>query len=284
MPDGDWVRARPAEAFQYSLETEARGGVEPCGTGAPDEARKHQSALGSGQLYLPPDALDESGRFNLLLHLHGGEPVLREVVQSREPVVLYTHTLGPGRSYAPLFSGSALLLQLISRIESAVRERSGRAATLNHLAVSAWSAGFEGIRALLHQPTQERVDAVILIDGLHAPRDPQALEQRMSPFVEFARRAERGERFMVVTHSSIPTEGYASTTETAHRLVFELGGKPLPVERADGFGLSLVEFFTRGELHVRGYAGNDKADHCAQLFLLRGILPALGARWERLPP
>ena len=48
---------------------------------------------------------------------------------------------------------------------------------------------------------------------------------------------------------------------------------------ADALGLELVEYFTRGELHVRGYAGNDKADHCAQLGVLRDVYAALGRRW-----
>jgi hypothetical protein len=32
---------------------------------------------------------------------------------------------------------------------------------------------------------------------------------------------------------------------------------------------------------VRGYAGNDKADHCAQIAILRDVYRALGQRWAR---
>ena len=42
-----------------------------------------------------------------------------------------------------------------------------------------------------------------------------------------------------------------------------------------------AEFFTRGNLHVRGYAGNDKLDRCAQVTLLRDAYAALGRRWSR---
>jgi hypothetical protein len=51
------------------------------------------------------------------------------------------------------------------------------------------------------------------------------------------------------------------------------------VRRNDALGLELVEYFTRGNFHVRGYAGNDKADHCAQLGVLRDAFAALGRRW-----
>lgn len=278
-PSGDWVRARPAEAFQYSLDADVRG-VEPCNSPATAEARERLKPLGNGFLYVPEGSFERNGRFNLIIHLHGQEVVLRELVASGERFVLYTLTSPPEKSYAPAFSGPRILPDLITRIEAEVSERVGRALRAQRVAVSAWSAGFEGVRAILHQPEEPRMDAVLLIDGLHAPRDSEVFKARMAPFVKFAERASQGERFMAITHSSIPTPSYASSTETAHYLTSALGGKPLAVRRDDGFGLELVESFSKGDLHVRGYAGNDKADHCAQLFLLRNIFGALGKRWK----
>jgi hypothetical protein len=84
---------------------------------------------------------------------------------------------------------------------------------------------------------------------------------------------------MLISHSSIAPADFASTTESAHYLISTQGGKPQPVHRNDALGLELVEYFTRGNFHVRGYAGNDKADHCAQLGVLRDAFAALGRRW-----
>src|SRR6185369_7802429 len=135
-----------------------------------------------------------------------------------------------------------------------------------HLAMSAWSAGFVGIEAALSQPSSKDIDAVILIDGLHAPRgNDLAFKAQMKPFVDFAARAARNERAFFVSHSSIDPPDFASTTECAHYLIASLDAKPQYVRRADRFGLELVEYFSRGDFHVRGYAGNDKVDHCAQL-------------------
>jgi len=86
---------------------------------------------------------------------------------------------------------------------------------------------------------------------------------------------------MYVSHSSIDPPGFASTTESSHYLIATLGGKPEAVRRDDAMGLELIEFFSKGDLHVRGYAGNDKADHCAQLALLRDAYVALGRRWNQ---
>jgi hypothetical protein len=60
-----------------------------------------------------------------------------------------------------------------------------------------------------------------------------------------------------------------------------LGARPEPVRRDDRYGLELIEYFSRGDFHVRGYAGNDKADHCAQVTLLRDAYAAVGRRWAR---
>jgi hypothetical protein len=86
---------------------------------------------------------------------------------------------------------------------------------------------------------------------------------------------------MFVTHSSIDPPAFASTTEAVHYLLSALGEKPTAVKRDDRGGLELVEYFSHGDFNVRGYAGNDKADHCAQVMLLRDAFAALGRHWRR---
>ncbi|MDF3068708.1 MAG: hypothetical protein K0R38_4309 [Polyangiaceae bacterium] len=278
---GDWVKARPR--FQYSRSAAERGGVEPCTTQQVDtSAFTEWAALGAGRYVMPKDAAtDSAGRFDLILHLHGEEPVLRELVKSEQRFVLYTLTLPPDQGYAPLFSGTHLYESIVAQVEQAISRRIGRVARARRVVLSAWSAGFVGIESALAQPISKDVDAVVLIDGLHAPRtDIEAFKAQLQPFVDYASRAAAGERFMFVGHSSIDPQDFASTTECSHYLVASLGGKPIAVRRNDALGLELVEYFTRGNFHVRGYAGNDKPDHCAQLGALRDVYAALGRRWS----
>jgi hypothetical protein len=276
----NWVTARPG--FQYSLSAAERGGVHPCAVQEVDtSAFDDWAALTTGRFIAPREgALDASGRFELVLHFHGDDPVRRELVHSEQKLVLYTLTLDPSQSYRAPFSGSGLFESIVQQIEQSLTKRHGTEAHVGHIALSAWSAGFTGVSAILAQPAADRVDAMVLIDGLHAPRQADVLEPDLRPFVEFARRAAAGERFMLVTHSSIDPPNFASTTESAHHLIAALGGRPQAVRRRDALGLELVELFTRGNFHVRGYAGNDKADHCAQLALLRDAFTALGRRWR----
>jgi len=281
-PDaGDWVTARPG--FQYSRSPAERDGVEPCATQQVDlSSFSAWQQLAQGQFSAPLGlALDAAGHFDLVIHLHGGEPVRRELARSGQSMVLYTLTLEGNQNYAELFTASRLYQAIVAGVEQALSQRAGRAAHLNHVALSAWSAGFVGVEAALTQAVGKDVDAVILIDGLHAPRGNRAaFEAQLRPFVAYATRAAAGERFMLVSHSSIDPPDFASTTECAHYLIASLGGKPQAVRRADALGLELVESFSRGSFYVRGYAGNDKADHCAQLAVLREAYAALGRRWS----
>jgi hypothetical protein len=278
-PSGDWVTARPG--FQYSRPSAERGGANPCALPAVDASSfLPWSSIVRGRFTVPREgALDDSGGFDLVLNFHGDDLARRELVESGEKFVLYSLTLGPEEDYAPLFAGSKLYTALVQHIEQAVGRAGGVTAHARHVAVTAWSAGFMAVLSILAQAEAKDVDAAVLIDGLHGPRG--ALERPFATLADFARRASTGERFLLVTHSSIDPPNFASTTEGAHFLVSALGGRPEPVRRADRFGLELVEYFTRGEFHVRGYAGNDKADHCAQVTLLRDAFSALARRWKR---
>jgi hypothetical protein len=275
-----WVTARPG--FQHSLSAAERGGVHPCAVQEVDTSGFDDWApLTNGRFIAPREgALDRSGHFDLVLHFHGDDPARRELVHSGQNLVLYSLTLDSSQSYGSLFSGSGLFDSIAQQIQQSLSKSRGREAHVGHLAISAWSAGFTAVSAILAQPEADRVDALVLIDGLHTPRQADHLELQLRPFVEYARRAAAGERFMLITHSSIDPPDFASTTETAHHLIAFLQGRPQAVRRKDALGLELVEFFTSGNFHVRGYAGNDKADHCAQLALLRDAFTALGRRWR----
>lgn len=280
VASGNWVSARPA--FQYSRKAAERGGIEPC-AGEPVATSPFTDwvPLAQGHFSAPKDLkLDAAGRFELVIHLNGDEPIRKQLIKSGQPFVLFTLTIDPSHGYAPLFTGTGLYQAIVAGVEQGVSKQLGTTAHAGRIAMSAWSAGFVGITAALGQPSGNDIDAVILIDGLHAPRgDPDAFKAQLKPFVDLATQAAAGERLLFVSHSSIDPPDFASTTECAHYLISSLGGKPQAVRRGDPWGLELVEYFSRGDFQVRGYAGNDKADHCAQLVVLRDAFATLGKRW-----
>jgi hypothetical protein len=145
-----------------------------------------------------------------------------------------------------------------------------------HIALSSWSAGYGAVARILGRSFAEpRIEAVILLDSLHAGyspdgRSPAALQ--LAPFLAVAREAARGGPLFYLTHSEIPTSGYASTSETATFVAGELGVAPAWVTPNPLDPLPLRRMVEGGRFFLRGYEGTDKAAHCAHLRLLPRIL------------
>jgi hypothetical protein len=92
---------------------------------------------------------------------------------------------------------------------------------------------------------------------------------------------------MFVTHSSLRTTGYASTTETANYLTWRLGGSPQlnTSVSPNPLGLERLSTYSKGNFHMRGFAGGGAADHCAQMGLMRDVLRVhIKPRFEQNPP
>jgi len=201
--------------------------------------------------------------------------------------VLVGIDLGIGSGpYASAFGNPATFENLVHSVERAVAKKTGKQnARVRKVGLSAWSAGYGAVGEILNQEYGKRVvDSVVLLDGLHCGYDGQSLDERqLAPFIEFARRAARGQKLMFVSHSSIIPPGYASTTETANFLIHKLGGQARRVQSrgSDPMGLELIDRYDRSGFHVRGYKGNDKMDHCAHIGLFRDVLRVhIKRRWH----
>jgi hypothetical protein len=287
--DGAWVGDKPP-SWTQTQKTSAERGVNPCNTPNPGRGiyTGWDRAPSMGQMVMPEKGgVTRDGRFDVMFHFHGHEPVRKEWVQVMDGAVLAAVTLGV--SSAPYYAGFAdpgRFAQLIESVEQGVARHAGLpSARVRHVGLSAWSAGYGAIAQILGQKRgRELVDTVVVLDGMHAGYEggkPDA--DALAPFIAFARRAARGETLMFVSHSSIIPPGYASSTETASYLIHALGGKPTAVKprAGDPMGLELLRRFDRQDLHVRGYAGNDKMDHCAHIGLYRDVLDVhVKQRWR----
>ncbi|MCA9594016.1 MAG: hypothetical protein KC776_11915 [Myxococcales bacterium] len=261
-----WPRAHPARDYQYSRTAKERG-VQPCEAQDPGfgvhAAWVHVRPM--GQFIAPRGSafISADGGFDLVVHFHGHRPARKEFVRSGEDLVLLGVSLGIGAAYGPPFADPKHFETLVSGVERALSRREARAVHVRRIALSSWSRGYEAIAEILTQPIAEKVRALILLDSLHASREPAPGRLALEPFARFAERAARGETFFLVSHSSIDPPDYASTTETARYLVAALGGVPTPALRKDPLGLELFEIYEKGRFYERGYTGNGKLDHCA---------------------
>jgi hypothetical protein len=241
-----------------------------------------------GQLLLPDQSpVDDGGKFNLFIHFHGHEPARKEWVKVMDRSVLVAIDLGiASGAYYDAFQDPSVFRYLVEAIEKEVeKEFSAKGARVGSLAVSSWSAGYGAVGQILSQKWgKEHVNNVILLDGLHTGYwGPNLNALRLGPYIDYAERAAKGERFFFVSHSSIIPQGYASTTETANYLVWRVGGRAKPdnPRSSDPLGLELISRFDDHGFHVRGFSGNGVKDHCAQLGLLRDVLKVyIKPKWE----
>jgi hypothetical protein len=266
-----------------------REGPNPCMTPDPGFGFYDKwESISLGQMIAPQKGgIRSDGGFDLVVHFHGHEPVRKEFIKTGGGVVLVGIDLGLGSGpYETAFANPTLFPRILDSVEEHMKKRTGKQnAHVRHLALSSWSAGYGATSQILRQPAGKKVEAVILLDSLHAGyKEGTKGEVRgiqIAQFVDYARLATKKQRFMMLTHSSIIPPGYASTTEVAEHVVGELGGKLKKAKRSDVLGLEMIDRFDKGDFHVRGYEGNDKPDHCAHLGLMADIMKVhIVPRWK----
>lgn len=238
---------------------------------------------------VPQLCRDVEGRYDLVIHFHGAPEMIEPVFQRAAiDAVFVVVNLGIGSGpYEDAFLQDGSLARLLAEIDQVVGKicphpNGGR----GRVALSAWSAGYgAAYRVLVNGKDRELLDAVLLADGLHAgfldKFRTKMNDAQMAPFDAFAERAAKGEKLFGITHTSIVTPSYASTTETARYLVERRGLERREVEEPGPRGsMTLTSRADGGAFHVRGYAGRDTDAHCDHLYAMGDTLyPMLRARW-----
>jgi len=220
----------------------------------------------------------------LLVHIFSAPYVpIQAVVSARKPYVLAVVNLGGSSSaYERALSDSPAWATLLRRVRDETTARTAGSVQIGGVVVSAFSAGYGGVRALLtEERTAATIDGVILLDGLHTSYIPErtvlaeggALDTlKLVPFLRYARRATAGEKAFLITHSEIFPGTFASTTETADWLIRALGLARTPVLAWGPGGMQQLSEVRRGRLTILGFAGNTGPDHIDHLHGLGAFL------------
>ena len=227
--------------------------------------------LGVGTLFIP-EALTRHTKLPLFVHFHGGTwlPEVAAAGVGRSGVISVQLGTGSG-VYGRAFSDPRSFSRLIAKAEAEAGVR------FDPLGLTAWSAGYGAIREILNVPENyERVQFVLLVDGLHAgyvdgepsPPAPRLVREHLDLFVRFARDAALGKKQMRVTHTEIFPGTYASTTETADYLLEQLELRRTAVLKWGPMGTQQLSEVSKGRFLLEGYAGNSAPDHVDQLHSL----------------
>jgi hypothetical protein len=224
-----------------------------------------------------PDGIGERDDVNLVVHFLGAA-WLPEYAVSRlkTKTVAAVVNIGAGSGiYDRSFSDPGAFDALLANVTREASAMLGRAVTFRRLTLSGFSAGHGAIRAILRDPQHfARVDAVLLLDGMHTSYVPEGVvvekggtldPKNLEAFVRFAQAAMRGEKQFLVTHSEIFPGTFASTTETADYLLNALGLHRTPVLRWGPRGMQQLSEVRAGRFELLGFAGNSAPDHIDHL-------------------
>jgi hypothetical protein len=228
------------------------------------------------QLFVP-DYFQPPGDGDVLLvvHLHGASwAAENQVYKARANAALVNIHLGALSSpYQNYFSDQSRFAAIL---DVALRQLATlgivAAPRLGWLIVTSFSAGYAGVREVLKNPAYyARLDALTLADGLHCSSDPSLMAAQMADFLRLARDTAAGRKVMLLTHSSIKTVGYQSTTQTADYLLAGIGAQRLPCSLTDDIGVQYSRCDT-GQFHLRGYLGETADDHMKHLYAMDKML------------
>jgi len=226
----------------------------------------------SVEIYIP----EKNQKFQdptLIIHFHGASFVPSfSVYNSEKKFILATVNLGYGSSvYEREFLDSNQFLNLILKIKNSIKENENVEINFKEIFISSFSAGYGAVRAILrNEKNIIQINGIILLDGLHTDYIPENTvlskggklnEDKLNPFLEFAKLAAERKKKFIITHSEIFPGTYASTTETADYLIQVLQSRRNPILKWGPLGMQQLSETQEGNFLVLGFAGNTAPDH-----------------------
>lgn len=269
------------DASEASEPTETDSTVE--------NARGKHVFFGCCMMYVPKNFKPIKDNYDLVLFFHGRPQIVEDTIDEANVnaiVVSINFGIASGVYSSPYqYPGS--FEQLLAAVDKNLAKTGMKGLTRNRIALTGWSAGFGAVGAILSKPQwAEQIDAVVLADGFHEMYNPAGDVYRngLQKYARFAARAMRGDALFAMTHSSIQTVGYASTTKATNTLLDMIGLEKDEHEGTGPRGMQLVYEAHRTNFHVTGYEGMREPNHIDHFKGLgQSLWPYLRARWEARP-
>ena len=246
-----------------------------------------------GPLFIPESLLNEQKVPLLIIHFHGSAELVRDALLESGLSAALLNMERPGLSakYEREFVDPKSFERLVSHCMKILTAKTGQPQALHaptRLMVSSFSAGFGAVREILKQPyALKSIDYVTMIDSLHAGFVEQPHRQvfkriidaeLLASFVTYAKLAVAGKKQLLLTHSAVRPDGYASTTEVADYLLATVKAKTSSCSEEFHDLWPPQRCMRAGGLTVVGYLGDTAHDHIEQLQHMRDFF----AFWKRL--
>ena len=216
-----------------------------------------------------PDAARRQRTIDLVIHFHGAAFIPNQAADNAVVAVL---NLGAGSGvYHRSFQNPSAFDSLLLAVQDEITRVTEKPVLIGRIVLTGFSAGHGAIRSILLEPRHfARVDAIVLMDGMHTSYVPEGKvladsgtldTTNLAAFAEFARAAIRGEKRFLVTHSEIFPGTFASTTECANWLLGAIRVRRNAVLRWGPRGMQQLSEAKAGRFELLGFAGNSAPDH-----------------------
>ena len=226
---------------------------------------------------------------DLLIHFLGASFVVENATEDYHGrLVAAVVNLGSGsKVFNDAFEDSSIFMSLIDSIKAATESVLHRTIRFRKVILSSFSAGYGAIRRIMTpRKNYDKVDAVLLLDGIHASYIPERKpiaeggildSAHLELFLKLAKDAsqKRSRKQFMITHSEIFPGTFVSTTEATSHILQNLGIERTPVLRWGPLGMQQLSEAKRNHFVVMGFAGNSAPDHVDHLNALSHFLKFL---------
>lgn len=240
------------------------------------------------QVFIPQKSR-HAKKFDLLIHFHGASYVSNyAATHYKGNLIAVTVSIGSGsKVYGDAFEDTTKLRSLIDSIATGAERIISHPIKIRHITLSGFSAGYGAIRKILRsQSNYDKVNAVLLLDGIHASYIPERIvlaeggkidSTGLNAFINLASDASKknSKKKFLITHSEIFPGTYVSTTEATDYIAQLLRINITPVLRWGPLGMQQISEARQNHFTIMGFAGNTARDHVDHIHGLYWFLEKL---------
>jgi hypothetical protein len=230
--------------------------------------QRYSISTGQAQLFIPGYFIPDGDNIDVMFHMHGAySTVENNLLTAGKNCVLINVTFnGLSSVYQSYFSNQTIFKTILDSAMAKLQSL-GYAANprVRFLCVSAFSAGYGGVRELLKSNSYyTTINALCMQDCPNAgyyPAAPTVNPAHMAEFLQFSKDAVLGSKTYFMSHSEILPGTYAATSETAEYLIVNVGTTRQPYSGTNAYGMVYHSKTEWNKFYIHGFAGNQAEDH-----------------------
>ncbi|MFZ4399402.1 MAG: hypothetical protein ACOYO1_05150 [Bacteroidales bacterium] len=223
--------------FRYLVLTKSAAVYDSVKTSLEQKGYKEENKpTYSGSITIPgvegasvkcPDNPIINGKYNVFFQMMSGKNPTKSGVNTII-VEVNTQIFGSGE-YAKRYGNSTWINKQLGMIQVALSKKFG-SVSLGKLSLGSFSAGYGAVGGILSDPAmRDRVDSVVILDGIHHGQNGKPNRAAMKPWEEYAKMAKNdpNKRF-VFLYTAVDPGAYASTSDSANYLNAATGAQQQP--------------------------------------------------------